>query len=169
VTHDDTISIDFTDPNRQTMLVGGHEQAQAVWKSTDGGQTWTNIGLNLPSGTGFSTAPLIINAQTYLVNTNTSWGGGTPGIYRTTNGGTSWTKVSSKDPWEQPLVTANGTIYWAITDGTLAKSTDNGQTWTSVASGLQNGNPVRPIELPDGRIVAVGNPKLVLMNPLIFR
>jgi photosystem II stability/assembly factor-like uncharacterized protein len=162
VTHDDFISVDYTDSNRQTMLVGGHEQSQSVWKSTDAGSTWTNIGTALPTGTGFSEAPLVINANTYLVNTNTSWGGGTPGIYRTTNGGTSWSQVSSQDAYEAPLVTASGIIYWPITDGTLLKSTDSGVTWTSVGSNLQTGNPVRPIELPDGSIVAVGNTTLVI-------
>jgi hypothetical protein len=162
VTRDDFISVDYTDPNRQTMLVGGHEQSQSVWKSTNAGSTWTNIGTALPSGTGFSEAPLVINANTYLVNTNTSWGGVTPGIYRTTNGGTSWSQVSSQDAYEAPLVTASGIIYWPITVGTLLKSTDFGLTWTSVGSTFQTGNPVRPIELPDGSIVAVGNATLVI-------
>jgi hypothetical protein len=162
VTHNDFISVDYTDPNRRTMLVGGHEQSRSVWKSTNAGSTWTNIGTALPTGTGFSEAPLVINANTYLVNTNTSWGGGTPGIYRTTNGGTSWSQVSSQDAYEAPLVTASGIIYWPITDGTLLKSTDFGVTWTSVGSNLQTGNPVRPIELPDGSIVAVGNATLVI-------
>jgi hypothetical protein len=42
-THDDYVSVDFTDPARETLLAGGHETAQRVDKSTDGGQTWTNI------------------------------------------------------------------------------------------------------------------------------
>jgi photosystem II stability/assembly factor-like uncharacterized protein len=159
VTHDDFISVDFSDPQRKTMLVGGHEQSQSVWKSTDSGQTWTNIGLNLPSGTGFSSDPLLINAQTYVVNTDTSWGGGTPGIYRTTNGGVTWTKVSSIDVSDPPLVTANGTIYWS-SGGSLAKSTDQGVTWTLVGSGLTSN--IHPIELPDGRIVSVAGTRLVI-------
>src|SRR6202035_1481150 len=59
IVHNDFVSVDFTDPLRQTLLAGGHEAAQTVYKSADGGNTWTNIGLNLPSGTGFSSDPLI--------------------------------------------------------------------------------------------------------------
>lgn len=158
VTHDDFISVDYADPNRQTLLVGGHEQSQSVWKSTDGGQTWANIGLNLPSGTGFSTDPLIISAQTYVVNTDTSWGGGSPGIYRTTDGGTTWTRVSSVDAWGPPLVAANGTVYWS-SGGSLVKSTDQGVTWTLVGSGLTG--QIHPIALPDGRLVSVAGTSLV--------
>jgi photosystem II stability/assembly factor-like uncharacterized protein len=164
VMHNDFISVDFTDPNRQTLLVGGHEQSQKVWRSTNGGQTWTNIGLSLPSGTGFSTAPLVINSRTYLANTNTNWGGGSPGVYRTTDAGATWTKVASQDAYAQPLVTANGTIYWPTSSGTLLKSTDSGVSWTEIGRALQATNPVRPVELPDGRIVAVGEPKLVISS-----
>jgi hypothetical protein len=60
VTHDDFISVDYTDPNRQTMLVGGHEQSQSVWKSTNAGSTWTNIGTALPTGTGFRQLAILI-------------------------------------------------------------------------------------------------------------
>ncbi len=156
--HIDFVSVDFTDPNRQTLLAGGHEQSQKVYKSTDGGQTWTNIGVNLPAGTGFSTSPLVINSQTYVVNTDRSWGGGSPGIYRTINGGTSWTKVSSFGPSGPPLLASNGTIYWSV-GNSLVKSTDSGLTWTQVGSGLQN---VHPIELADGKLVSVGGSTLMI-------
>jgi photosystem II stability/assembly factor-like uncharacterized protein len=159
VTHDDFISVDYADPNRQTILVGGHEQSRAVWKSSDGGQTWTNIGLNLPSGTGFSTDPIVITSQTYIVNADTSWGGGSPGIYRTTNGGTSWTKASSVDASGPPLIDATGTIYWS-SGGSLVKSTDQGLTWTLVGSGLTGS--IHPIELPDGRLVSVSGTRLMI-------
>jgi hypothetical protein len=131
IRHMDYVSVDFSDPNRQTLLAGGHEQSQAVWRSTNGGQDWTNIGLNLPANTGFSTNPLIIDSQTYLVNTQTSWGSGSAGIYRTTNGGTSWQQVSALGPAGPPLVASNGAIYWSVGDS-LLKSINSGLTWTRV-------------------------------------
>src|SRR4029079_8015651 len=48
IAHNDYVSVDFGDPDRKTLLAGGHEQAQTVYRSTDGGQTWTNIGVTLP-------------------------------------------------------------------------------------------------------------------------
>jgi hypothetical protein len=68
LTHSDFISIDYTDPYRKTLLAGGHEQARTIWKSTDSGKTWTNVGPNLPPDTGFSSDPVIVDSQTYLVN-----------------------------------------------------------------------------------------------------
>lgn len=154
-THDDYVSVDYSDPSRLTLLAGGHETSQRIDKSTDGGQTWTNIWPNLPTtiGGSFTQYPIIINTQTYLVDANASWAGGNPGIYRTTNGGQTWTKVSSVNPNTVPLIASNGTIYWSI-GSNLAKSTDNGQTWSEVGSNLLN---VSPLQLPDGRIVSIDN------------
>jgi hypothetical protein len=157
ISHNDYVSVDFTDPNRQVLLAGGHEQVQTVFKSTDGGQTWNNIGVNLPANTNHSTHPLVINTQTYVVNTQ-GWAGGTSGIFRTTNGGTSWQQVHTVGPAGPPLVTSTGAIYWP-TFGSLAKSTNGGASWTQVGNGLLN---VTPVELPDGKLATAGGTTLLV-------
>ena len=154
--HIDQVSVDFTDPARQTLVAGGHEASRTVYRSTDGGATWTNIGLNLPAGTGFSSNPIVLGPNTYLINTNPNWGGGSPGIYRTTNGGTTWTKVSTIAPTAQAVVTPSA-IYWRAGD-TLAVSTDLGVTWTTRGSGLA----VDPTLLPDGRLLSSTSSHLVV-------
>jgi hypothetical protein len=160
ISHNDYVSVDLGDPNRQTLLAGGHEQTQTIYKSTNGGSSWTNIGVNMPAGTKFTTQPILIDAQTYVVNSQ-GWGTGTPGIYRTTNGGASWQQVSTASPNGAPLITSNGTIYWN-NGGSLMKSSDHGQTWTSVGSGLQ---AVTPIQLPDGRLATLaGNSVAISTN-----
>jgi photosystem II stability/assembly factor-like uncharacterized protein len=150
VRHSDFLSVDYTDPDRKTLLAGGHEQAHTLWKSMDGGKAWTNIGLNLPSDAGYSTYPLIIDAHTYLVT------GGGPGILRTTDGGTSWAKVASFGAFGPPLVASDGSIYWAAGDA-LGKSSDRGVTWSLVGGGLWG----PPIEVPGGRLVTLMADSLV--------
>ncbi len=157
VTHVDQVAVDLTDPNRRTLVAGGHEQTRTVWRSADSGATWTNIGLNLPTGTGFSSNTIVINSTTYLVNSNQSWSGGSPGIYRTTNSGASWTKVSILGPTGNAAITASGSIYWR-TGNSLAKSTDQGQNWTSVGANVATD----PIALPDGRILAASYSNVVV-------
>ncbi len=159
VAHNDYVSVDFTDANRQTLLAGGHEQSQTIYKSTNGGATWTNIGPNFPANTKFTSNPHIINSQTYIVNAQ-GYGGGNPGLYRTTNGGTSWQLVNANGPVGAPLVTSTGVIYWA-NGGSLLKSTDGGATWTSVGSGL-GGYP--PVELPDKRLASISGGNNIVVS-----
>ena len=65
--HVDSVSVDLGDPQRQTLLAGGHEQKQTLYRSTDGGMTWTNVGVNLPMGTNFCTNALVLDKNTHLV------------------------------------------------------------------------------------------------------
>jgi photosystem II stability/assembly factor-like uncharacterized protein len=155
ITHNDQVSVDLSDPQRRTLLAGGHEQAQRVWKSVDGGANWTNVGSNLPPGTKFSSNPLLVGSATYLVNAS-GWGKGTGGIFRTADGGTTWSPVSALEANGRPLVASDGTIYWQLMyDRGVLRSTDQGQTWLQACGyGVIRGSHL--IELPDGRLAAVG-------------
>ncbi len=73
--HIDSVSVDLSDPQRMTLLAGGHEQKQTVYRSSDGGGTWTNVGMNLPAGTNFCTTALVIDSQTHLVGCSGYAGG----------------------------------------------------------------------------------------------
>ena len=154
VTHSDGVSIDFTDPMRQTMLAGGHEQSQTLNRSTDGGNTWTAVGGSLPPNTN-CVYPLVIDGQTHLVGCG-GYGGGVTGIYRTTDGATTWKSVSSLGGSELPLVASDGSIYWSSPEGAgMARSTDQGQMWNMVVGSAVVGS-FHPVELPDGRIATIG-------------
>jgi len=159
ITHNDYVSLDFADPRRQTLLAGGHEQSHKVWKSVDGGQNWSNIGSNLPPGTKFSSSPLLLNASTYLVNAS-GWGKGTGGVFRTADGGVTWTTASTLEANGAPLVASDGTLYWLLMyDRGLLRSTNQGQTWVQgCGNGVIKGSHL--IELPDGRLAAVGGKNL---------
>jgi BNR/Asp-box repeat len=168
-THDDSVGIDFTDPQRQTLLAGGHERSGRVLLSKNGGSTWTDIGPKLPAHSGFSSQVVVLDSKTFLVGTTFDYGDSmsTPGIFRSTDGGDTWTKVSPFFSGNAPLVASDGALYWPLNDkawydnGGLARSTDHGQTWTKVVP--PNALSLRtPVELPDGRLVAIGPNNLML-------
>ena len=150
----DSISVDFSDPARKTLLSGGHEQTQVLFRSTDAGDTWTDIGHSLPAADGFCTNTLVLDAKTFLVGCAASYSGKAGAIVRSTDGGDTWSQVSGKGVSGVPLRTADGTIYWAGEGGGVYKSTDDGQHFDSVADANTAG-AVRPIELPGGRIVSL--------------
>jgi photosystem II stability/assembly factor-like uncharacterized protein len=134
------------DAGSNTVLATEHERSQSLFKSTDGGQTWTSIGSKLPAGTAYSQYVYIVNASTYLVGcsfaADGAWDNGgsgtTKGIYRTTDGGTTWTQVAANYEVFGSPNAANGAIYWPYyinnAYGGILQSTDNGASWTVLTS-----------------------------------
>jgi PKD repeat protein len=130
------LAIDPTNTNTMYIATGdgdaGDTYSIGVMKSTDGGVTWNATGLTWTVNQGRTISKLLINpTNTQILIAATS-----NGIYRTTNGGTSWTQVqgtySFKDAEFKP---ADPNTVYAI--GTrLFKSTDAGATWTNITSGL---------------------------------
>jgi photosystem II stability/assembly factor-like uncharacterized protein len=155
INHIDTVSVDLSDPGRQTLLAGRHESTQ-LFRSTDGGKTWNDISKSLPPDVGFVTGPFVMNSQTYLLGTNH---GSASGIFRTTDGGATWTKVFAGATDGVVLASkADQTLYWIIDSGGIVKSTDGGLTW-SLAARPGSVNILAPslLELPDGSLAAIGN------------
>lgn len=155
----DLVSVDFSDPERNVIVAGGHEQARSAFRSRDAGKTWEEIGANLP-GDASCTYPLVIDAETYLMGCSYT----STGIYRTTDGGSSWTQVSAKGGVGSPLRASDGSIYWTADFGEgMFRSTDDGETWEQVApAGLLKAFP--PQELEDGRIAALGSEYVVVSD-----
>ena len=122
-----------------------------------------NIGANLPAGTNFSTDPVVIDANTYLVVCS-GWGKGTNGTYRTEDGGTTWTLVSKTAGNYPALWASDKSLYWALAwNNGLIRSTDLGLTWSQVA-GYNTVTPNTPIELSDQRLVMVGPKQQLLVS-----
>lgn len=117
---------------------------QGVFKSTDGGQTWNDLNPNAPNQ--FQAVSIIVDPSNpstlYLANNDD----GTPydnGVYKSTDGGTTWSAINSGLP-ALPMVNAlaldplsSSTLYAGTISG-LFKSLDGGNTWNSVGSPLNN-------------------------------
>jgi hypothetical protein len=165
ISHIDSVSVDFSDPDRQTLLAGGHERSRTVYRSQNGGKTWVNVGANLPAGTAFSSYPLAIDSKTLLAGLNPSWAGGTGGIFQSDDSGSTWYQASSRGGGAQPLVASDSSIYWPDGSGSMVRGTGQGAnwTWTEVAGDgtLMN---VHPIELPDGRIASLDREHVVISS-----
>ena len=129
------IAIDPTNTQVMYLATGdgdaGDTYSIGVLKSTDGGATWNTTGLTWTVNQGRTISRLLINpSNTQIIIAATS-----NGIYRTTNGGTSWTQEQTgnfKDaefkPGDPTIVYASGTTFW--------KSTNSGDTFTQITSGV---------------------------------
>jgi hypothetical protein len=141
------IAVHPTDPN--TAYIG--PAAGGVWKTTDGGTTWQDVGVNLASLTFGALAIDPVNPNNvyagagesiHYFNTTTYSG---KGLYRSTDAGATWTqvisgfgltthfsavKVSPTNP--ATVYAALGSGFWhASSPGNegLWRSTDSGVTW----------------------------------------
>jgi photosystem II stability/assembly factor-like uncharacterized protein len=165
VMHCDSISVDFTDPERKTLLAGGHE-GHDLFKSSDAGETWENIVSALPEDSGNTGFTTILDTQTYLV---ASWRGETAGVYRTTDGGDNWSQVWEGGVRSRPLLASDSSIYWVLSneDGNqgLIRSEDGGESFAKVegSDGILSVETAL-VELPDQRLVTVGFTHLVISD-----
>ena len=111
----------------ETLLAFGSTQ----FRSTDGGNTWTNL--------GFDQNVLMLNSSpAAMVNDKTYYKTGTFGIHRTTDGGESWhifmdgmlgTRITD-------LVVFNNRLY-AYTAYEVYQSTNEGMSWKKVHIGSE--------------------------------
>ncbi len=108
-----------------TTAVGG------VFRSTDGGATWTAVNTGLPAD--ISVLSLAVSGTTLFAGTDYG-----RGVYRSTDGGANWTIVGTgfgaQSVSSFAVIGAN--VFAATQGNGVFLSTDNGTTWTAVNSGL---------------------------------
>ncbi len=113
----------------------GDTKSQGILKSTDGGSSWSYTGLYWTDSFQVLTRRLVMDpSDTSVLLAATSWG-----IYRTANGGTTWTGEAGGWFTDLQFDPANHNIVYATTynhlgGAQICRSTDNGVTWFYVTS-----------------------------------
>ena len=151
----------------EATIRGNVSHGDGVYKSTDGGATWRNIGLSDTRHIG----DLAIHPRNpdivYVAALGHAWGPNSErGVYRTTDGGATWKKVLYKsdragaaflsmDPSHPDVLYATiwqaqrypHTLDIGVEDSGLWRSMDGGETWTELT---------RNKGLPEGLIGKIG-------------
>ncbi|PYR21254.1 MAG: glycosyl hydrolase [Acidobacteria bacterium] len=153
------------DPKRPNIVwVGTGERnsqrsvayGDGVYRSDDGGRSWTNVGLKSSEHIG----RIVINPKdpdtVYVAAQGPLWApGGDRGLYKTTDGGNTWTQVLRisehtgvtdvvVDPRNPDVVVVAAyqrrRHFFTLIDGgpesAIHRSTDGGKTWKKVTTGL---------------------------------
>lgn len=157
------------DPNNPNILwVGtGENNSQrnlaygdGVYKTTDGGKTFTNMGLKTSSQIGKIMVDPRNSNVVYVAAQGQAWGpGGERGLYKTTDGGKTWNRVlevgdytgasdMEMDPRNPDILYVSfhqreRRVYSKINGGpesAIYKSEDAGATWRKLATGLPKGD-----------------------------
>ncbi|MBK8097780.1 MAG: hypothetical protein IPK26_11775 [Planctomycetes bacterium] len=111
---------------------------EGIWRSTNGGTTWTQ----LPSTTGFLRTNRIAVSQ---ANGNTVLAATNGGIRRSTDGGTTWTTVRTGNSYQVLIDPANANNCVAhVNDGVhrIVYSTNGGSTWTNATGTFSTGTRI---------------------------
>ncbi len=140
VSHVDVVAVDWTDA--KTLLALRHEAGGMITLSTDGGQTWKDLEKGF-KGLG------VFDARTLVATKEKE-----KGIFRSTDSGATWAKVSDLEPSGLAMRVAGGVGYWTSAAGLLV-SKDKGATWSVL------GSPVKAFQGPyfgkDARHIVVVN------------
>jgi photosystem II stability/assembly factor-like uncharacterized protein len=168
----DTVWVGTGEPNNRQSSSWGN----GVYKSTDGGETWTNMGLQDTHHIGriviHPTNPDIV----YMAALGHLWGPNEQrGLYKTADGGKTWTNTKFIDVntgFVDVAMDPNNpdTLYaaayqrrrrgWGFNGGGpgsgLYKTTDGGENWVKLVNGLPTGDMGRI-----GLDIYRGNPSIV--------
>ncbi|MDG2122363.1 MAG: hypothetical protein P8J87_01615, partial [Verrucomicrobiales bacterium] len=154
--------------DRHTVWVGSGENVggrhvgygDGVYKSEDGGKSFKNVGLKKSE----HLSKIIVHPEdsdtVYVASQGPLWSkGGERGLYKTTDGGTSWENILSKgeytgvtdvvmDPRDPEVLYAathqRHRTVWALLNGGpetgIFKTTDGGKNWVEMKGGLPGGD-----------------------------
>jgi PKD repeat protein len=137
------LAIDPTNANIMYLATGDNDAGDTfsigILKSTDGGNTWSPTGLTWTVNQSRRIAKILINPN----NTQVIVAATSAGIFRTTNGGTSWTQITGANHNFKDMEQKPGDFNTLYAAGTrLFRSTDGGATWTQITAGLPASNTV---------------------------
>ena len=156
------VAIDAGDP--LTVWVGSGENnsqrsvsyGDGVYKSSDGGKSWSNVGLKDSEHIGRIAVNPRDGNVVYVAAQGPLWrAGGDRGLYKTTDGGKTWDRVLNvdeytginevvMDPRDPDVLYASAyqrfRQVWTLIDGGpgsgVWKSRDGGKTWKKLENGL---------------------------------
>jgi len=120
----DSGSVDWSAKEPAHIFALRHECGGEVYTSEEMGKSWKLRGIAFAS-VG------IFDPETFVATREKE-----SGIFRSADGGNSWTKVSDLQPGGRDIRIFKGVAYWTSADGLLV-SKDQGKTWAVQGQALQ--------------------------------
>src|SRR5947207_1944056 len=152
----DLVWVGTGEPNNRQSIAWG----DGIYKSTDGGKTFTNMGLRTSRYIGRVVIDPRNTDVVYVAAQGSLWGpGGERGVYKTVDGGKTWKQILKVDDdtgaTDLVVDATNNRILYAATyqrrrtaccmngggpGSGIWKTTDAGDTWTRLKGGIPDGS-----------------------------
>jgi len=140
------IAIDYTNSNVLYIGTGDDDgndtYSVGVFKSTDAGNTWSEITPSSASLFGTSIRRIIIHPT----NNNILYLASSSGCFKSTDGGSTWSLLRAGGYRDMELHPTNPNIVYLSSDS-FFKSTDGGNTWQTITTGLPDPVDVNRAEI----------------------
>jgi len=136
VLYGDPLAVAVNPQNDETIYVGGdfwngHDYQAGIFKSVDGGLTWTNLTTDQFSGWGFIHKIVVDPWRPDIVYLRHN-----KSFYKSVDGGASWEKVAPFDVEDFALDTAIPDRIYVVGDTAAYISLNAGATWEDLSEGL---------------------------------
>jgi PKD repeat protein len=131
------VAVDPVDPNVMYLATGDMDASDSygigVLKSTDAGLTWNITGLNTSLSQGRYVSKILISPNDHnMVFASTSLG-----LFKSVDAGITWTKTLSSNPVrDMEFKPGDPTVIYAVASKTLYKSTNSGDSFLPISTGL---------------------------------
>jgi hypothetical protein len=113
-----------------------------LMRSSDGGLTWTHVAAAALTRTG------VFDLAVHPTNAMRLWAGAVSGLFASTNGGSSWTRIRQGETYDIAINPANPNEIFAACEDGLFRSANGGTSWTAVAlPGLPAGASIERLEV----------------------
>ncbi|MFZ1331153.1 MAG: YCF48-related protein [Flavobacteriales bacterium] len=121
-------------------------EGSQVYKTTDAGITWTDLGNVVPSQ----------QHTVFFLDEMTGWTGGAGAGSRTTDGGATWTTMGDIPSYTMSIIFTDADTGYAVGNtGQVVRSVDGGATWVNFIPDIFNAL-IGDAAWVDGALVAVG-------------
>lgn len=132
--------IDPGNPSVMYLATGGgdsqlsayQDPSAGVYKTTNGGLTWLPTSLSYT----FSQTRFIHKMAMDPNNTQVIYVATNAGLFRTSNGGASFSLVQSGNIWDVKIHPGNANIVYAAASSTFYRSTNGGISFTAISAGV---------------------------------
>lgn len=138
------MALDYTNTNVMYLLTGDGDAANSgargccgfalrsygVIKTTDGGNSWRRTGFSFQETdniVGYNIKIHPTNPAILFITTNA-------GVFRTVNGGATWTEVLNEFSFDIEFKPGNSSVVYVSTLQEIFRSTDGGVNWSSIHS-----------------------------------